>query len=150
MSHDLVWGHCWGIGANPGFSNGPKISQLTPSSVTVSWEKVVTRPDCSDHFLVKYWKTNVPKDVKFSRPIGNQIHHLDLEVDPEVEYTFQVIAREIKKVFGMTWDTDDNHSRVTKFRTSYEPGICILNIHLLFLVCKGCYSGRQIWMNYML
>ena len=129
VSPTFVRGHCYGIGANPGFSNGPHVTQLTPFTVRVSWEKVVTRRDCSDHFIVRYWKTEtyrnilqVPKDISYSEQLGQQANHVDLEVIPEVEFSFQVNAREVKKTLGITWDTDDNHSGITKFSTSYEPG----------------------------
>ena len=116
----LAWGHCYGIGKNPGFSDSPIINQLTPGSVRVSWEEIVTQRECSDHFLIKYWKTEEPQNVMVSKIVGPHINHLDLEVDPESEYTFKVVAREVKKLFGIQWDTDDNHSEPEVFRTQYE------------------------------
>ena len=116
----LVWGHCYGIGNNPGFSDSPIIKQLTAWSVRVSWKEIVTQRECSDHFLIKYWKTEEPQNVMVSKIVDSHINHLDLEVDPETEYTFKVVAREVKTLFGIQWDTDDNHSEPEVFRTQYE------------------------------
>ena len=119
---NYVVGHCYTIGANPGFSDAPRVTQITPRMVRVSWEEVVTQRECSDHFLVKYWKSDEPQNMMVSKLVGQQINYLDLEVIPEVQYTFKVVAREIKKLFGVQWDTDDNHSDALVFRTSYDPG----------------------------
>ena len=117
-----AWGHCYGIGANPGFSDVPNITQLSPFRVRVSWENVVTQRECSDHFLVKYWTNDEPLNIHVSQLVGQTVDHLDIEVLPEVKYTFIVVAREIKKLFGVLWDTDDNHSKRIVFQTSYDPG----------------------------
>ena len=61
-----VYGHCYTIGANPGFSDVPSVTQLTPWMVRVSWKEVVTQRECSDHFLVKYWRTDDPQNVMIS------------------------------------------------------------------------------------
>ena len=119
----LITGHCYGIGKNPGFSDKPIIKQLSPWSVRVSWDEIVTQRECSDHFLVKYWKTNEPQDIIVSNVVDSHTNHLDLDVKPETDYTFKVVAREIKKLFGIQWDTDDNHSDPEIFRTAYEKGI---------------------------
>ena len=118
----LISSHCYGIGKNPGFSDNPTIKQLSPWSVRVSWNDIVTQRECSDHFLVKYWKTKEPENIMVSNVVGSHINHLDLDVKPETDYTFKVVAREIKKLFGIQWDTDDNHSEPEVFRTRYEQG----------------------------
>ena len=66
-----------------------------------------------------------PKNVMISKLVGQKFDHLDLEVVPEVKYTYKVIAREIQKLFGVQWDTDDNHSDALVFRTSYDPGTVV-------------------------
>ena len=123
-----IYGHCYTIGSNPGFSDVPSVTQLTPWMVRVSWKEVVTQRECSDHFLVKYWRTDEPQTPMISKLVGQQVSHLDLEVIPEVQYTFKVVAREIKKLFGVQWDTDDNHSGALVFQTSYDPGTIIEQI----------------------
>ena len=125
---NFVRSHCWGIGENPGFLHGPELLQLTPWRVRVSWDRVVTKRYCSDHFIVRYWKTDSPGDIRSSQQVGQQVDYVDVGVTPEVEYKFKVIAREIKKVLGVQFDTDDNHSAVTRFQTHYDPGMMILNI----------------------
>jgi hypothetical protein len=110
-----VYGHCYTIGANPGFSDVPSVTQLTPWLVRVSWKEVVTQRECSDHFLVKYWRTDDPQNVMISKLVGQQVSYLDLEVAPNAQYAFKVVARDIKKLFGIQWDTDDNHSGALVF-----------------------------------
>lgn len=119
---NMVFSHCYGIGKNPGFSDKPAVKQLSPWSVRVSWEQIVTQRECSDHFLVKYWKTNEPNNIMMSNIVDSNTNHLDIDVEPETDYTFKVVAREVKKLFGIQWDTDDNHSEPEVFRTAYEKG----------------------------
>ena len=120
-----VYSHCYGAGKNPGFSGAPTVKQLTPWKVRVSWAEVATQRKCADHFLVKYWETSHepgPRNIMVSELVGQNVHFIDLDVSRDVSYRFVVVAREIKKLFGVQWDTDDNHSPPTVFRTSFNPG----------------------------
>ena len=120
-----VYSHCYGAGKNPGFSGAPTVKQLTPWKVRVSWAEVATQRKCADHFLVKYWETTHepgPRNIMVSELVGENVHFIDLDVSRDISYKFVVVAREIKKLFGVQWDTDDNHSPPVVFRTSFNPG----------------------------
>ena len=122
VSPNSIHGFCIRLWKNPRFSNRPQVNQITPSVVRVSWEKVVTHRECVDRFLVRYWETSKPKDVLFTQTVGQEVKFFDFKVLPNVEYAFQVIAREIKSMLGYQFDTDDHLSSVTLYRTSYDPG----------------------------
>ena len=139
-----VYSHCYGAGQNPGFSGAPTVKQLTPWKVRVSWAEVATQRKCADHFLVKYWESNhepAPRSIMVSELVGQNVHFMDLDVSRNVQYTFVVVAREIKKLFGVQWDTDDNHSPPVVFRTSFNPGKLHKNLtkdRLIYIALRLC------------
>ena len=112
-------GYCKGIGINPGFIDGPTVHQISPTKVNVSWKGIVTRKECSDKFLVKYWPVNSPDENNFTTPLENDADYDIINVVPKVPYMFQVIARELKGI----WGTDNNESKPTKFRTKAAGNI---------------------------
>ena len=139
-----VCSHCYGAGKNPGFSGAPTAKQMTPWTVRVSWAEVTTQRKCADHFLVKYWENNHepnPRNIMVSELVGQNVHFMDLDVSRNVQYTFVVVAREIKKLFGVQWDTDDNHSPPVVFRTSFNPGKLHKNLtkdRLIYIALRLC------------
>ena len=60
----------------------------------MSWEGLVTNPQCADDYVVKYWPRLTPNNYQLSSTtLENEIV---LEVSPRVEYQIQAVAREDK------------------------------------------------------
>ena len=110
-----VQGYCWEPGWNPDFKAAPKVEQITISKVRISWVDIVTKRECADQFLVKYWQKNTPQGYKLTSPVSTDVNHIDVEVVPKVPYNFQAVAREDKgPVRGVDW----NKSPIVEFKTS--------------------------------
>ena len=107
--------YCWQAGRNPGFSGEPKVEQITISRVRVSWQGIVTKRDCADNFVVKYWKEHDPSDYKMTDPLDVKSDYVDLKVTPKIEHMFEVIAREDK---GAVLGIEYNRATLVKFKTS--------------------------------
>lgn len=108
-------GYCAGAGANPGFRSAPHVEQVKLTSVLVSWDGLVTRPECADQFLVKSWLYLVPNDYKISELLTTDTFSYVVEdLMPGNQYMFQVVAREDKGLLGKDW----NKSPPTRFSTS--------------------------------
>ena len=45
--------------------------------------------------------------MKDSGVLHNSVSHVDINVQPNVKYVFQVVAREVKTALGVHFDTDD-------------------------------------------
>ena len=111
---DLNNGYCWQAGWNPGFTGSPVITQVTSTSVRVSWKDIVKNRECADQFVVKYWEQGQAKSFKMSKLVSTEADAMILNgIKPEVEYTYQAIAREDKGIVG----TDYNRAPLVKFRT---------------------------------
>ena len=107
-------GYCWQAGWNPGFNGSPVINQVTATSVRVSWKDIVINRECADQFVVKYWEQGQAKSFKMSKLVSTKADAIILTgIKPEVEYTYQAIAREDKGIVG----TDYNRAPLVKFRT---------------------------------
>ena len=107
--------YCWQSGWNPSFTKEPHVSQISITKVRVSWEGIVSKRECADSFLVKYWRETNPSNYELTDPVNIDQSFLDIKVQPKVGYLFQVIAREDK---GMILGVDYNKSKTTKWRTS--------------------------------
>ena len=106
--------YCWQVGWNPSFSGRPAVTQLSMTSVKVSWGNVVKTRECADQFLVKYWKAGSPNDYVMSKQLATDINSVILKnIVPKIEYQYQVIAREEKPT-----GVDYNRAEAVTFRTS--------------------------------
>ena len=108
--------YCWQSGWSPSFSSDPVISQKDMYTITVSWDGIVTKKECADNFLVKYWKTSEGMtNYEMIRGLSRNVDSVDIDVSKNIEYSFQVIATEDKgRILGVDW----NKSPIVKFRTS--------------------------------
>jgi len=106
--------YCSTPGANPWWTGPPQIEQVSLTSVRVSWDKLLERPDCADSMLVKHFKGTYSSDFKMTEPMEVATNsYIVMDLVPMVDYTFQVIAREEKGILGV----DYNRSPKTVFRT---------------------------------
>ena len=111
----LVNSYCWQAGWNPGFNADPTVTQITITSVQVSWKDIVKNVECADQFVVKYWKLGTT-NYKLSDLVATNIEAVILKgITPRVEYNYQVVAREDK---GALLGIDYNRAPVVKFTTS--------------------------------
>ena len=111
----LVNGWCSGIGSNPGFHSAPTVSQISLTSVQISWKDIVISRTCADQFVVKYWKSGSPSRYKMSDKVTQDVDAIILKgIIPKIEYTYQAIAVETKSLGRI----DYNYSPLTRFTTS--------------------------------
>jgi len=107
--------YCWEPGMNPYFGQAPRVEQVNLSTVRISWKDAVEKRWCVDHFLVKYWQTNMPTGYKLTELVTPDVNFIEVEVVPKVPYNFMAVAREDKgPVMGIDW----NKSPIVKFKTS--------------------------------
>ena len=100
----LINGYCWQVGWNPTFTGPPTIVQYSPTSVQISWKNIIKMRKCADQFMVKYWESYSPKSYKMSKQVANNADAMILTgIKPEVEYAYQVIAREDKGPKGIDY-----------------------------------------------
>jgi len=107
--------YCWEPGQNPSFSGAPIVTQIDLSTLKVSWNNLVSRVDCADNFIVKYWKDTDPINYEMTDYLPTDVFSTTIKVIPRVLYTIEVIAREDK---GLIMGVDYNRSPKTKFQTS--------------------------------
>jgi len=106
--------YCTWAGANPYWTGAPTVEQLTLTSVRVSWAGLLERADCADSMLVKHYKGDNTNDFSMSDPLSVTTNsYIVRDVVPLQSYTYQVIAREEKGLFGVDYD----RSPKTKFTT---------------------------------
>ena len=106
---------CWQINWNPSIDDAPSVTQVTSDSVLVSWKNIVKMRECVDNFVVKYWKTSTPKRFIMSDLISVDADGVVLkDIEPGIQYTYQVIAREDKSLSRV----DYNRSPTISFRAS--------------------------------
>ena len=87
-----VRGYCHTPGHNPGFSSQPLVQQVSLTSVRVTWEGLVTRVECADQFVVKWWREQYPNDYTFSELLPlTQFTYLVRDLVPNQDYVFQVM-----------------------------------------------------------
>ena len=63
-------------GHNPGFSLQPLMQQVSLTSIRVTWEGLVTRVECADQFMVKWWREQYPNDYIFSELLPPHTVHI--------------------------------------------------------------------------
>ena len=105
--------YCWQPGKNPSFTGKPTVAQIDLSTVMVKWNNLVSKVECVDQFLVKYWRDN-PNEYEETSFLPKHVFFISVKVIPRVEYTFEVIAREDKGILGV----DYNRAEKIKFKTS--------------------------------
>ena len=71
----------------------PRIIQLTPWTVRISWKKLSSADKCIEHIFIRFWKLKEPNDIRFSKKLTiHDEHYVDLKVDPEILYNFQKVT----------------------------------------------------------
>ena len=106
----LVQAYCWEPGKNPYFTGPPIVKQVDLQTVRVSWSGLVEMRECTDQFLVKYWKKTNPQGYKLTKMVNRQVSTIDIKVSPKVDYRFQAVAREDKgSVIGVGLEKIRHH-----------------------------------------
>lgn len=142
----LINGYCWQVGWNPSFTGQPTIIQYAPTSVQISWKNIIKTRECADQFMVKYWESHSPKSYKMSKQVANNADAMVLTgIKPEVEYAYQVIAREDKGLMGV----DYNKSKISKFRSrrKFAPRIDNQEPNLNVAISNGEVTRDEIVNN---
>ena len=98
----------------------PYIVQLTPWKIRIYWKKLEKVNNCTEYFLIRYWKSTEPNDIRFSdKFIKNDRTSLDIKVDPGVLYIFQKLtAYNIKEKLGTTSVKDKTRKSDVKVKRS--------------------------------
>jgi len=110
-------GYCRSLGWNPSFNGPPLVEQLTLTSVRVSWAGKLEQAECADNIIVKHYKGINSNDYHLSEPLPTEVtSYVVLDLTPNIEYTYQVIAREEKGL----WGVDYNRGEKTTFATSIQ------------------------------
>lgn len=101
----LANSYCPGPGANPSFVKGPKVEQVSLTSVVLTWKGLVKQDDCADQFLVKWWNRNDPGSYELSDMLTTSTTSYQVNgLAPHRSYAFQAIAREDKGWLGADWN----------------------------------------------
>ncbi len=93
--------------------------QVALDRVRVSWRGLVTKEDCADNYVVKYWQRLAPNDYDITDIVPKGRYSVEVTVVPKVIYQFQAVAREEKGIIG---GVDWNKSPTTSFQTSSKGG----------------------------
>jgi len=110
-------GYCKSLGWNPSFNGPPLVEQLTLTSARVSWAGKLEQAECADNIIVKHYKGINSNDYQLSEPLPIEVtSYVVLDLTPNLEYTYQVIAREEKGL----WGVDYNRGEKTTFTTSIQ------------------------------
>jgi len=109
--------YCKSLGWNPSFNGPPLVEQLTLTSVRVSWAGKLEQAECADNIIVKHYKGINSNDYHLSEPLPTEVtSYVVLDLTPNLEYTYQVIAREEKGL----WGVDYNRGEKITFTTSIQ------------------------------
>jgi len=115
ISANTVYPYCTWVGSNPSWSGPPKVEQVSLTSVRVSWPGILQREDCADSILIKFYKGDNTNDFGMSEPLNVTTNtYIVRDVVPNLPYTFQVIAREEKGVWGVDYNKSPKVSFTTK------------------------------------
>lgn len=119
----LCLARCAWTSRNPRWEAGPVVSQLSRTSVRLSWTKLLQNKDCADKIRVKWWRSihgpNPGADkYKISKYLDlDTLSFVVEDLTKYVEYSFQVIAVEDGTIVR---SIDYNRSPVTKFGTAID------------------------------
>jgi hypothetical protein len=109
--------YCKSLGWNPSFNGPPLVEQLTLTSARVSWAGKLEQAECADNIIVKHYKGINSNDYHLSEPLPTEVtSYVVLDLTPNLEYTYQVIAREEKGL----WGVDYNRGEKITFTTSIQ------------------------------
>ena len=76
-------------------------SQVSLTSVQVSWHGLATRVECADQFIVKSWLARNPNDYKMSDLLQTTQYSFVVEdLLPNQDYVFQVNTENIRNKEG--------------------------------------------------
>lgn len=108
VSYCTIGNPYWVVGGKP------TVEQVTLTSVRISWPGLLGNIQCADNMIIKYFKADNTNDYQMSEIFSvNTNSFIVRDLVPNQPYTFQVIAREDKGV----WGVDYNKSEKTKFTT---------------------------------
>jgi len=97
--------YCTWVGSNPYWDGAPSVEQVSLTSVRVSWHGLLQREDCADSLLVKFYKGDNTNDFGMSDTLSvNTNSYIVRDIVPNLQYTFQVIAREEKGLLGVDYN----------------------------------------------
>ena len=106
---------------NPYWTGGPRVDQVTLTSVKVSWDGLLENSDCADSLRIKYWWTNAPANYQLSEKLPVSATNFVIgDLLKYQEYAFQVAAIEDKTILR---SVDWNRSPMTSFTTSDNPEV---------------------------
>eukprot|EP00091_Calanus_sinicus_P009744 TRINITY_DN22668_c0_g1_i1.p1 TRINITY_DN22668_c0_g1~~TRINITY_DN22668_c0_g1_i1.p1 ORF type:complete len:134 (+),score=17.73 TRINITY_DN22668_c0_g1_i1:57-458(+) len=113
----LAYSYCEQVGKNPTWVEAPRVEQVTSTSVNVSWVGLLKQDECVDGILVKHFKGEDSKDYKLSAVLNVSTNsYLVHDLMPNEAYTYLVIAREEKYIFGVGY----NRSPKAVFCNKYQ------------------------------
>ena len=81
------------------FLDGPKVELRSPTEVRVSWKGLVLNGQNVDQYKVKYWDVTDPVHFNMTTPVAPSMTSVNLVIKPEVDYNFEVVAREDKELY---------------------------------------------------
>jgi len=93
------------------------VPQLSLTSVRVSWHGLLDQGECADNILVKHYRGIDSNNYEISDPLDISVtSYIVHDLTPNQDYTYQVIAREEKGIFGVDYNRGDK----TVFGTSLQ------------------------------
>ena len=109
--------YCWEPGKDPGFSGLPSFqNNSNVKGCTLTWFGIVTNRHCADGLFVKYWPSSTPNHYITTKLFDNDVNSVELEMIPNVQYTFQVGTREDKGlIVGIDWFYSDKVEAIFNF-----------------------------------
>ena len=106
---------------NPYWTGGPRVDQVTLTSVKVSWDGLLENSDCADSLRIKYWWANAPNNYQLSEKLPvSSTNFVIGDLLKYQEYAFQVAAIEDQTILR---SVDWNRSPITSFTTSDNPEV---------------------------
>merc|ERR1712226_1000588 len=109
--------YCKSLGWNPSFNAPPLVEQLTLTSVRVSWAGKLEQAECADNIIVKHYKGINSNDYHLSEPLPTEVtSYVVLDLTPNLEYTYQVIAREEKGLWGVDYNRGEKITLTTSIQ----------------------------------
>merc|ERR1711902_326770 len=103
--------YCTWVGSNPYWDGAPSVEQVSLTCVRVSWHGLLQREDCADSLLVKFYKGDNTNDFGMSDTLSvNTNSYIVRDIVPNLQYTFQVIAREEKGLLAVD-ETDHTNNK---------------------------------------
>jgi len=119
------------------------VEQLTLTSVRVSWHGLLEQGDCADNILVKHYRGIDSNNYEISDPLVTSVtSYIVHDLTPNQEYTYQVIAREEKGIFGVDYNRGDK-TVFTTSRQNRERGLEVKPDDPLVVHNSDVDGGRQ-------